>query len=58
MSGERRESPRALRKNKCLDTLTSGLKHRKETPRAKMKGAVNQTLYPYQLLAKLGLILD
>lgn len=58
MSRERREYPRALQNNKYLDTLTSGLKHRKEAPRAKMKGAVNQTLYPYWLLAKLGLILD
>lgn len=58
MSTERRESPRALQNNKYLDTLTSGLKHRKEAPRAKMKGAINQTLYPNWLLAKLGVILD
>lgn len=38
------DSPRALQKNKYLDTLTSELKHRKEAPRAKMKGAINQTL--------------
>lgn len=52
------DSPRALQKNKYLDTLTSGLKHRKEAPGAKMKGAINQTLYPYQLLGKEELILD
>lgn len=37
-------TPEGLHQNK-VDT--PGLKHRKEVPRAKMKGAINQTLYPY-----------
>jgi len=52
------DSPRALRKNKYLDTLPSGLIHRKGEPSAKMNRAINQTLYPYQLLVKEELILD
>lgn len=46
MKGGKDGFPKGFTENvKCLDTLPIGLKHRKEVPRAKLKGAPNQTLY-------------